>query len=382
MRRLRNTFVIGVVTLFIILALEVMARAVFWRTEYVPPVAPTGFGFSASGLGDLAPNLDSVEHILHNRPYHLQTNSVGLRNNAEIDDDPNTFRILALGDSFTYGYYVHNEETWPARLEELLNQRLPTRFQVFNAGVPGYTIVDQLGYLLDKGLKLEPDLVVIGFYTNDIFDFYPQIREYFARPIILQQAAPTLAPVNPLRAFLRQNSALYRVVARLRADTQIQAEVNRITPTIPGLEQLYRDMVFFNPDKPEYADEWRSYDQYFREMVAHLSGRGIPLLLVAFPDPAQLPAAGGLPDKPQQFIAQLTTATSVTYLDLMPVFRAQGDIQSLYLMYYNPAAQVEPGALDAVVQSLTGDGHPSPYGHLVAGRALADLLVDLQLVPA
>ena len=382
MRRIRTILIIGLMTLFFVVALEVVTRAVFWRTEYGPPPSPTGFRFSAGGLGDLAPNLDSVEQILHNRPYRLQTNSVGLRNIAEVDDDPQTFHILALGDSFTYGYYVHNDEAWPSRLEEVLNQRLDTRVQVLNAGVPGYTIVDQLDYLLDKGLRLEPDLVVIGFYTNDIFDFYPQIREYFARSVLMQQAAlPAVAPVSPLITFLRQNSALYRELARIRASTQVQAEVNRITPTIPGLDQLYRDMVFFNPDKPDYADEWRSYDQHFRELLAHLSGRGIPLLLMAFPDLAQLSLNGGLPDRPQQFLAQLTADTGTPYLDLLPIFREQGDIQSLYLMYYNSDAQVDPKAPDAFVQSFTGDGHPSPYGHLVAARTLADLLIELHLVP-
>ncbi|MEZ4670571.1 MAG: SGNH/GDSL hydrolase family protein [Anaerolineae bacterium] len=364
------------------LTLEVIARASFWRTEYVPSALPTGFGYSASGLGDLTPNLDSVEEILHNRPYHLQTNSVGLRNIAELDTDPSTFRILALGDSFTYGYYVHNEETWPARLEELLNQHLQTRIQVLNAGVPGYTIVDQLEYLLDKGLKTEPNLVVIGFYTNDIFDFYPQIRQYFARSVLLKQDTPSVtAPVNPLITFLRQNSAIYRVLSRLRADAQVQAEVNRITPTIPGLDQLYRDMVFYNPDKPEYVEEWSEYDEHFREVVSHLSGRGIPVVLMAFPDLAQLPVDSGLPDRPQRFLAQLTADTGTPYLDLLPVYREQGEIQSLYLMYYNSNTQVDPTAPDAFVRSMWGDGHPSPYGHLVAARALANLLMERSLVP-
>jgi hypothetical protein len=30
----------------------------------------------------------------------------------------------------------------------------------------------------------------------------------------------------------------------------------------------------------------------------------------------------------------------------------------------------------------SGDGHPSPYGHLVAARALADLLIERGLLPS
>jgi hypothetical protein len=66
---------------------------------------------------------------------------------------------------------------------------------------------------------------------------------------------------------------------------------------------------------------------------------------------------------------------------MLPVFRSTGDIQSLYLMYYNPAAQPDPAAPDRAVMIYTGDGHPSPYGHLVTARALVDLLIERDLVP-
>jgi lysophospholipase L1-like esterase len=382
-RGLRSVFIIALITVLLFVALELIARIVLWRTD-TSVEQSAGFGFSQTGYGDLAPNLDSVERILPNRPYHLKTNSTGLRDMDEVSDDPAVFRVLALGDSFTYGYYVHNEEAWPARLEETLNQRLSTRFQVLNAGVPGFTIVDELQYLREKGLALEPDLVVIGFYTNDIFDFYPQIREYFARPVILQQAVPSAPQENNIVSFLRQNSALFNILLRLRggfSQQQIESEINHVTPTIPGLQELYRDMLFLNPRKPEYQEEWDSYTWYFKEAVDLLAQKAIPLVLLAFPDLAELPIQGGLPDYPQQFLAQLTTDVNTPYLDLLPVFRKQGDIQSLYLMYFNPDAQVDPNAPDSAVQSFTGDGHPSAYGHLVTARALADLLITRGLVP-
>jgi lysophospholipase L1-like esterase len=383
-RRLRVVFLIILITAVIIIALEFLARIILWRDGPINNLA-AGFGFSQTGYGDLAADLDSVERILHNRPYWLRTNSVGLRDVDEVNDDPDVFRILALGDSFTYGYYVHNEEAWPARLEETLNQRLEARFQVLNAGVPGFTVVDELDYLREKGLALEPDLVVIGFYTNDIFDFYPQIREYFARPVILRQTRNQTKVENDLASWLSENSALYHAVLRLRAgfsEQSIEAEINRVTPTIPGLQELYRDMLFLNPDKPEYQEEWDSYASYFNDTVEFLSEQGVPIVLVAFPDLAQMPLEGGLPDYPQQFLSDLTAETKTPYLNLLPIFREKGDIQSLYLMYFNPDAPIDVNAPDAAVQSYTGDGHPSAYGHLVAARALADLLIEQGLVPS
>lgn len=51
------------------------------------------------------------------------------------------FRILAIGDSCTFGLGVHESQTWPARLESLLDLAFEgvTDFEVLNLGVPGYS---------------------------------------------------------------------------------------------------------------------------------------------------------------------------------------------------------------------------------------------------
>jgi lysophospholipase L1-like esterase len=370
------------VTLGFVVAFEVVARVVGWRPPAPAQTATTEFGYGIGGNGDLQPNLDSVVRLYNIRPYYLHTDSLGLRDTDELR--PDAFRILAAGDSFTFGMYVHNQEAWPARLEETLNQRrLPRRVQVLNAGVPGYTLEDELAYLKEKGLALHPNLVILGFYTNDVFDLYPTIRQYFARSVVLANAG---APprIGRVTGFLRDNSALFNALMGLRADyqqSQIDTAVNRVTPTVSGLQEIYRDMMFLNPGKPEYKPEWEGYEKLFRETVDLLNVQHIPLVVVAFPDLAQLPDPGGLPDVPQRFLAGLTSETKAAYLDLLPVYRKAGDVQSLYLMYFNPDARVDPNAPDAAVMMYTGDGHPSPYGHLVAARALADLLAQKDLLP-
>lgn len=51
------------------------------------------------------------------------------------------FRILAIGDSCTFGLGVHESQTWPVRLESLLDRAFEgvTDFEVLNLGVPGYS---------------------------------------------------------------------------------------------------------------------------------------------------------------------------------------------------------------------------------------------------
>jgi lysophospholipase L1-like esterase len=383
---LKKLLIVIFITLLFILLAEVLARTLLWEGEETRINTEVEFGYSASGLGDLRPNMDRVEQLMHIRPYFLQTNSAGLRNMEEIDENEDVFRVLVIGDSFTYGLYVHNQETYPARLEEYLNANLRTEVQVLNAGVPGYTISDELDYLKDKGLALAPDLVVLGIYTNDIFDLYPPVRELFGRDVVLQTTQPLMAVDEEPQwvAFLRENVALYTLLRNLRQqyqDSQVENAVNRVTPIIEGLEERYRDLTFNNPDSPEYAYEWAEYERLLAEMALLLEEQDIPFAMILFPDLAQLPDRGGLSTHPQTVLAELAADRDIPFLDMLPIYREYGDIQSLYLMHYNKKAEVDPNAPDAAVAPYMGDGHPSPHGHLLAARTLADMLIANGLVP-
>ena len=381
MRRILRVSLSMFISLVVILLLaELLARAALWHRPQ--QVAEAGFGYSRSGYGDLTPNLNHVERLYNIRPYFLQTNSVGLRNDREIEE--NAVRILAIGDSFTYGMYVHNHETFPARLEERLNQLLAPEVQVLNAGVPGYTIQDELEYLHEKGLALEPDVVILGTYTNDVFDFYPPMREIMARSVLLNAVTDPAEPPapNPLDALLGDHLALYTALQQLRASygqAQIERQINQVTPTIDGLHRTYQDLTFLRPQ--DFPEEWAAYEHTLHDMIDLLDEKGIPLVIVLFPDVAQLPPETALTEVPQQELARIAAETGTPFLDMLPVFREIGDVQSLYLMYYNKHAQFDPNAPDAVVGQYTGDGHPTPYGYLVTARLLADLLLQENLLP-
>lgn len=70
--------------------------------------------------------------------------------------------ILAVGDSYTFGNYAADDETWPYYLAEMLNAR------VVNAGVSGYGL-DQSVLRLSRVIhKIEPDLVILSLIYDDI----------------------------------------------------------------------------------------------------------------------------------------------------------------------------------------------------------------------
>lgn len=72
-------------------------------------------------------------------------------------------RILALGDSFTFGYGVADHETWPAALE----RKLGSTVEIINAGTTSYNVFHEFNILREKGLGLNPGLVIHGLYWND-----------------------------------------------------------------------------------------------------------------------------------------------------------------------------------------------------------------------
>jgi len=104
-------------------------------------------------------------------PVHI--NSLGLRDDREyaLEKKPNTFRILVLGDSVTFGHGAIYETSYPYLLERQLRKWRPdVDWQVWNAAVPGYNTSQELAQLLELGPAYKPDLVIIGFFNNDLMD--------------------------------------------------------------------------------------------------------------------------------------------------------------------------------------------------------------------
>jgi len=97
--------------------------------------------------------------------YHI--NSSGYRG-PEIEKEKKGFRILALGNSCTFGWGVENEDTWVCLLDKILDSRLNNdNYEVINAGVPGYSSHQGKIEFARKLVDLKPDMVLIMFGWND-----------------------------------------------------------------------------------------------------------------------------------------------------------------------------------------------------------------------
>ena len=83
-----------------------------------------------------------------------------------------TSRILVIGDSMTFGWGVSDKETYPYLLEDMLRSNGFSNVEVINGGYAGGLSVDSYYvYLKNRGLKLKPDIIILGFTVfNDISD--------------------------------------------------------------------------------------------------------------------------------------------------------------------------------------------------------------------
>jgi len=100
----------------------------------------------------------------------IKINSDGFRDREySIEKPNNTIRIIVLGDSVTFGWGINVSDTYPKVLEKMLNNDLNTtiNFEVLNFGVPGFNTLEEIHLLEKKGLKYNPDVVIIGYVAGD-----------------------------------------------------------------------------------------------------------------------------------------------------------------------------------------------------------------------
>ncbi len=120
-----------------------------------------------------------VEYASNPRGYFDENNGITYDINSHGLHGPEitkeklegTFRILGIGDSFTFGQGVKEQDTFLRRLDRSLNAspKVVRPVEVLNAGVLGYNTRDEVVYLEHQWLEYDTDLVLIAFYLNEAY---------------------------------------------------------------------------------------------------------------------------------------------------------------------------------------------------------------------
>jgi hypothetical protein len=129
-----------------------------WSTELHRPSSIPGLQY------ELAPG---VERDLGG--WSVKTNSRGMRD-AEPTAGSDVFRVAALGGSFTFGWGVPVEQTWPALLERELARSILVQGRAVDfvhGAVTGFDGSEQVALLEARVLELEPWVLVLEHSFED-----------------------------------------------------------------------------------------------------------------------------------------------------------------------------------------------------------------------
>jgi lysophospholipase L1-like esterase len=210
------------------------------------------------------------QSVRHQPRWDVALDSRGFRATEFTDHKArDTVRILCLGDSWTFGANVPQEQTYPQQLGRLLERRFPGgRFEVLNLGVLGYSSFQGRELLRSHAIDWDPDFVILGFGMNDGKVGYRDKDVVAAHPGPWQRAAAWLEQ-SEVYKLLRY----WALLARHRAPSTADAFRGQI-----ALEKYARKEHpdALEPTRVSVAD----YERNLSDMIDVARGRGAGVIVL------------------------------------------------------------------------------------------------------
>ena len=225
-----------------------------WTENLVVVRGAQVFAFKPNASGVFPGSVDMK------RTFPYRTNSHGLRDRDRPAKPPGTKRVLVMGDSYTWGYAVAEEEAYPQAAERLLKERGRPDIEVINGGIPDYNSRQERQLLAQLMPIYQPDAVFLAYVVND------------AEPC-------TAMPVPPEETYRHSRSwfladwadHLNRHVFRRRLLPSAKDNVG--SSYLDGFE--------------EGSVKWRDSREAIREMRDLSAAAGIPFTVLILPDVTQ-----------------------------------------------------------------------------------------------
>jgi lysophospholipase L1-like esterase len=234
------------------------------------------------------------------------TNDKGMRGRMDFvyEKGAGTFRIAVLGDSFTFGMGVGDEELFTRLLEERLNAPRGRRYEVYNFGVASYSPLLEYIYLKNEVVKYRPDLVILMFDMTDVQD------DYLYEPHIVHDKDGGIAGCDPLRfrcypdiwEISKRHSRLLSILDQKLFQSLVKIKTiglkNYVLNKFRGrrnkteiltnkdIDNIRFDRFLMCRDgknEDVVSRHWARTAGYVRMIKEYLDERGIPFILVLYP---------------------------------------------------------------------------------------------------
>jgi lysophospholipase L1-like esterase len=265
----------------------------------------------------------------------LTTNSRGFRGpEREQRERQGKLRILVLGDSYTAGMQVNDDQLFTTQLEKKLNQDGGAKTEVINAGVAAWATDQELLYFESEGKHFSPSIVVLAVAPNDL-------RESFAKRFFVLTAegklkqetkAANLSWLDQLTLHLLNRSATVQWIGSKLGFLDTFSVLRRYYNfTFPVGAGYASDPDFFLKDEPEEVREAR---RLFEALVLRLASScreiGAELVVTVLPTKQEFqwpfiasPAyeSGLVSSRTKKFAAK----NAIPFLDLLSAVRESKD---------------------------------------------------------
>jgi lysophospholipase L1-like esterase len=337
---------VGVVNVLIfVLAGEAVCRIVD------PVFARSGLFGNKHSPANLKPHLPTVGSI-------QMTNSQGFRDRERMFDRTSSApRLVALGDSFTYGAGVSYDEMFPTLLENAL-QRNAAGAEVINLGVSGWDPSEELHLLELYGVKFHPDVIILNFFVGN--DIMRRRSPFLEEPMVVGGQSYYVHTTGnalhdrfgPDRWYLYHNlNYLLKVGGNRLRLSQDDVEKDPAGVWVPfRTRHAYlqdideRSDIYLKRDTALFQYHWERTRRALERMHQFLQENGISLLIVLLPAQEQFDhdvqrelfaALGTIPEeydfeKPQRILQAWGQAHGIPLVDLLPAFKQQPDPAKLY----------------------------------------------------
>lgn len=251
-------------------------------------------------------------YVLQQSDDNPEINDEGLRDrHHSVRKEPGSIRIVCLGDSITFGYKLDTSQSFPAILEKMVQMKQQTA-EVFNVGLPGWSIRQQQIAYERIVRKYGPDYVLLCVCLNDI----PETRNNL------------LAPPPAIFAFLYEHSFFVRWVMRPH-----EREIHSV------------EELFSNASEERIKESWGLFFNEVKRLQNTVSADGVHFSLVLFPFRFQvLPDAP--PPVPQRLVAEFCHQNDIPFLDGLDV------LQRLEMKGFVDHNHLSPEGATAIAQQV------------------------------
>lgn len=313
---------------------------------------------------------------------HVRINPHGFRGpETTVEKPAGTYRIAMLGDSFTVGLDVAEEELTSTIIQENMQNCARIggkKVEVLNFGVGGYGTAQELMLFRTRAVKFKPDLVVLQFFvSNDVFDNYRTLRES------LRDEAPYYV-VDATGKLVLDDSFLKNRDRRWVLDAggtaiyysrflQLCNQARKvISVAITAMKDRNRKLAVLNETnevlypKDETAKAFQVTGGILEMLRDECKRNGIELVVAVIPAPfAVVPGAKRVADEVSDFDQRVKSINDSLGI---PTF-LYGPPMLKHVTEHNEPLYGFPGRPKNL-------GHWNPKGHRIAGKLLSAYLCD------